>query len=435
MNTPYTNRFASFGITVPEILVPRPGIDLESWSVIACDQYTQDRAYWEQAEEARRGKPSALSLILPEVYLEDDGAEGQPSAADRITAIHAAMNRCLAEGVFAPPLTGMVYLERTTVYGRKRAGLLTAIDLEAYDWKPGSKALIRATEATVPARLPPRMNIRRGAGLELPHVMLLVNDPEQRLVETAGRFAKAASGGGQSAAPLYDTDLMPNAGHVTGWQVAGDAACHAFAEALGCLAAENTSQEGDVFLFAVGDGNHSLASAKAVWEEYKVHATARGMRPAELAGHPARYALVEIVNIYDGGLTFEPIHRVVFNAGITRLSGALAKELEVRREGEGLLRVMPKSQELAVSILQPLLDSFLASHPECSIDYIHGEKDVRHLAEKPGAVGIILPPVAKDSFFSTIAVRGTLPRKSFSMGEASEKRFYLECRKIISTHF
>ncbi|MDR3284676.1 MAG: DUF1015 domain-containing protein [Treponema sp.] len=411
------NTIARFGLKAPEILLPRAGIDLEAWAVIACDQYTQDRAYWEQAATARQGKPSTLSLILPEVYLEDDGTNGAIPAAARIEHIHRAMKRCLAEGVFAAPFTGMVYVERETAYGRCRAGLVAAIDLEAYDWKPGSAALIRATEATVPARLPPRMNIRRGAPLELPHIMLLVNDPKKHLVEAAGREAKTRS-------PLYDTPLMPDAGRVTGWQVRGDAAFNALAGALADIERENTAANGDVFLFAVGDGNHSLASAKAIWEEYKPHLPA-----AERGQHPARYALAEIVNIYDEGLTFEPIHRVVFNAERHSLAKALENAVNITQDGPAL-RVSAKNAELAVSSFQPALDAYLSSHPECAADYIHGEDEVLRLVQKPGTVGFILPPIAKESFFSTIAVKGTLPRKSFSMGEASEKRFYLECRTL-----
>jgi uncharacterized protein (DUF1015 family) len=315
------------------------------------------------------------------------------------------MRQYLAEGVFAEPKAGMVYVERTTAYRRKRCGLITAIDLDTYDWHPFSKSLVRATEATVPERLPPRMTIRRGAPLELPHIMLLVNDAGRSLVEGAGRIARAN-------APRYDTDLMLNAGHITGWRVNGDAAYNAIVDALAAIARENTRRDGDVFLFAVGDGNHSLASAKAVWDEYKAQLPADS---PERETHPARYALVEIVNIYDEGLTFEPIHRVIFNADTASLN-----ELLSRCPGR------------KVTELQPLLDAYLAEHPESSIDYIHGEGEVARLEQQAGTVGIIMPPVDKSSFFSTIAETGPLPRKSFSMGEASEKRFYFECRKLFA---
>jgi uncharacterized protein (DUF1015 family) len=297
----------------------------------------------------------------------------------------------------------MVYVERTTSYGRKRAGLIAAIDLEAYDWRPNSRSLVRATEATVPERLPPRMAIRRGAALELPHIMLLVNDAGKRLVEGAGTLAR-------KVAPLYDTDLMLNAGHITGWPVSGEEGLAAVTEALAQIARENTRAPDDVFLFAVGDGNHSLASAKAIWDECKVQ-----LPPGspDRKTHPARYALVEIVNIYDEGLTFEPSHRVIFNAGKAALNAVLAK-----------------CPERNVTALQPLLDAYLTEHPESTIDYIHGEDEVARLEKQAGVVGIRMPPIDKGNFFSTIAESGPFPRKSFSMGEASEKRFYFEARRL-----
>jgi uncharacterized protein (DUF1015 family) len=388
-----------FGLQIPEILLPKAGTDLKAWPVIACDQYTQDKNYWQRAEAARAGKPSTLSLILPEVFL-DDGDKNR-----RIADIKKNMRQYLSDGVFAEPKTGMVYVERTTAYGRKRCGLITAIDLEAYDWRPNSKSLVRATEATVPARLPPRMTIRRGAPLELPHIMLLVNDAGRRFVEGASTLA-------HENAPLYDTDLMLDAGHITGWLVSGNAAYSAIADALAEIAQKNTRSSGDVFLFAVGDGNHSLASAKAVWDEYKARLPSDS---PERETHPARYALVEIVNIYNDGLTFEPIHRVIFNA-----DSASLKEL---------LKSCPDRK---VTELQPLLDAYLAEHPESSIDYIHGDDEVARLEQQAGTVGIIMPPIDKNSFFPTIAATGPLPRKSFSMGEASEKRFYFECRKLFA---
>jgi uncharacterized protein (DUF1015 family) len=388
-----------YGLKVPEILLPKTDTDLKAWAVIACDQYTQDRDYWQRAEAARKGKPSTLSLILPEVYLNDDDGE----ESRRIADIKRMQRTYLLDGVFARPFCGMVYVERTTQYGRKRCGLITAIDLEMYDWCPNSKSLVRATEATVPERLPPRMTIRRGAALEVPHIMLLVNDAGKRLVEGAGVLA-------HSNAPLYDTDLMLDAGHITGWRVSGNTAYNAITGALAEIARENTQRSGDVFLFAVGDGNHSLASAKAVWDEYKAR-----LPPGspELETHPARYALVEIVNIYDDGLTFEPIHRVIFNADKAALSA-----------------VLKKCPDRKVTELQPLLDAYLAEHKKSSIDYIHGAEEVLRLEQQAGAVGVRLPPVDKRTFFSTIAANGPLPRKSFSMGEASEKRFYFESRKL-----
>ena len=442
--------FAEMGVQIPEILLPE-NLDVKTWSVVACDQYTQDRDYWKNAEKTASGKPSTLNIILPEVYLNDSD---KPA---RIEKIRKTMSEYMNGGVFAAPEKEFVYVERTTAYGRVRHGLVCAIDLETYEWKPFSKALIRATEATIVDRIPPRMEIRRGAPLELPHIMLLVNDPEHSLVEETGNRVKKNS-------PLYSGDLMQNSGSISGWKVSADSDVEYVRSAMEKLAEKNTSSDGSVFLFAVGDGNHSLATAKAVWDEYK-------------ASHPedtessVRYALVEIVNIYDTGLTFEPIHRVLFNVDSKDLVEKMALKLggkvtSVKSETE-LEEAVKKSKadfgfvfkndegnqeyillqtsitDLAVSQLQPALDEFLKNTPDAhvcdenscrlvkpEIDYIHGSQEVFRLGAQENATGILLPPVAKDSFFATINGRGPLPRKSFSMGEADEKRFYLECRKL-----
>ena len=290
--------FDSFGVCIPEILLPKH-INLASWSVIACDQYTQDRDYWKNAAEAAGDNPSTLNLIFPEVYLSDDNRE------ERIAAIKKTMRQYLDRGVFAAGKRGFIYIERTTAYGRTRKGLVLAVDLEKYEWKPFSKALIRATEATVPERIPPRMKIRMGAPLELPHIMLLADDEADALVGKTGALAK-------KQAPLYDGDLQQQSGHITGWLVDSDEAYAQVDEALAVIAKKGTAADGSTFLFAVGDGNHSLATAKAVWEEHKKTLLSQGATEASLAESPVRYALVEVVNIYDAGLTFEPIHRVLF---------------------------------------------------------------------------------------------------------------------------
>ena len=433
------------GLRVPEILLPK-NIDLKSWSVIACDQYTQDRDYWKKAEAATCGKPSTLNLILPEVYLNDG------DKAERIAKIRQTMKSYLDGGVFADARKAFVYLERTTAFGRTRKGLVAQIDLETYEWKPFSKANIRATEATIVDRIPPRKEIRKGAPLELPHIMLLVNDKDGVLVEGAGKLAH------DGRAALYDGELMQNGGKITGWALESDTDIKAVTEALNQIADKNRAADGSTFLFAVGDGNHSLATAKAVWDEYKAELIAGGASEAELAENPVRFALIEIVNIYDSGLTFEPIHRVIFNADIkaliNKVGGALegglrevssAEELEtavkasqadfgfVYLDDEGVQKyvlLQTKIKELAVARFQPVVDEFLKDAASAEIDYIHGSEEVFRLGAQKGALAVLLPPIAKDSFFETINGRGPLPRKSFSMGEADEKRFYLECRKL-----
>ena len=434
-------KLEDLGLRIPEILLPK-NIDLSTWSVIACDQYTQDKDYWKNVEEKAGNKPSTLNLILPEVYL------GSPDKADRIKKIRQSMKEYLDTGVFADAKKCFIYLERKTAFGRTRKGLVAQIDLETYEWKPFSKANIRATEATIVERIPPRMEIRKGAPLELPHIMLLVNDKDDLLV--------GANKPTDGRAPIYDGDLMANGGHITGWALESKADIEGVEKALNLIAEKNASPDGSTFLFAVGDGNHSLATAKAVWDEYK-------KEHPEDKDSPVRYALIEIVNIYDTGLTFEPIHRVIFNidneALIKKLAEKLNGNIKAIDDADKVIKAVKDSwanfgffyldsegkqknvlletkiKELAVARLQPEIDAFLKELPDQSkaeIDYIHGTDEVLKLGSKENSLGILLPPIAKDSFFETINGRGPLPRKSFSMGEADEKRFYLECRRLFS---
>ena len=441
-------KIEDFGLRMPEILLPK-NIDVTSWSVIACDQYTQDLDYWKHAEASAAGKPSTLNLILPEVYLNS------PDKPERIEKIRKTMKEYIEGGVFDAARKSMIYIERKTAFGRTRKGLVAQIDLETYEWKPFSKANIRATEATIVERIPPRMEIRRGAPLELPHIMLLVDDKDDLLVGGTGKAVR-------SKAPLYSGELMCNGGSITGWAVESDSEIAGVTEAVNAIAEKNRAADGSTFLFAVGDGNHSLATAKAVWDEYKEKLIAGGADEAALKECPVRYALVEIVNIYDSGLTFEPIHRVIFDCDVKSLILYLADKLDgsVSEAGnaselEAAVKASSASfgfayksedkqkyvllktgiKELAVARLQPEIDAFLKSATKIDgkapeIDYIHGSDEVLKLGERENAVGILLPPIAKDSFFETINGHGPLPRKSFSMGEADEKRFYLECRKL-----
>ena len=434
-------KLEDLGLRIPEILLPK-NIDLSTWSVIACDQYTQDKDYWKNVEEKAGNKPSTLNLILPEVYL------GSPDKADRMKKIRQSMKEYLDTGVFADAKKCFIYLERKTAFGRTRKGLVAQIDLETYEWKPFSKANIRATEATIVERIPPRMEIRKGAPLELPHIMLLVNDKDDLLV--------GANKPTDGRAPIYDGDLMANGGHITGWALESKVDIEGVEKALNLIAEKNASPDGSTFLFAVGDGNHSLATAKAVWDEYK-------KEHPEDKDSPVRYALIEIVNIYDTGLTFEPIHRVIFNidneALIKKLAEKLNGNIKALDDADKVIKAVKDSwanfgffyldsegkqknvlletkiKELAVARLQPEIDAFLKELPDQSkaeIDYIHGTDEVLKLGSKENSLGILLPPIAKDSFFETINGRGPLPRKSFSMGEADEKRFYLECRRLFS---
>jgi hypothetical protein len=447
-------RLAALGAAVPEIMLPQ-GADLRAWAVIACDQFTQDGDYWNRVRSVAGKAPSALNLIFPEIYLS--GADRE----ERIGDIHRTMGAYMAEGIFAPPRRGCVYVERSTPRHPLRRGLLLAVDLEAYDWAPETRPLIRATEGTVPERLPLRMEVRRGAPLETSHVLLLIDDEEDTLLPGLGERAKRNP-------PRYDSPLMLNSGNIRGWFLDTEADWICLAEGLEKLAQRAVSRYGTrdplPFLYAVGDGNHSLASAKAVWEEYKAAHGGIG----DPGDHPARWALVEVENLYDPGIGFEPIHRALFgpSAGevldlLAALPGFSSRPLgktpgageqdraelsrlvgdpEAPRARLGLLageeRFLIESDApgLITDSLQPLLDRFVADHPPYGIDYIHGEDELFRIAgtKPPGtpAAGLLLPPVKKSGLFQTVARRGPLPRKSFSMGEAEEKRFYLECRKL-----
>jgi len=432
---------SELGVEIPEVLLPQKA-DLSRWAVIACDQFTQDRGYWERAREAMGGKPSALNLIFPEAFLADD------DHAARIENIHRAMRDYAAGGVFAEPRRGLVYLERDTPFNRGRRGLVAAVDLEQYDWSPQSRPLIRSTEGTVAERLPPRMDIRRNAPLELPHILLLIDDDEDFLLRGLGERVK-------KNAPAYQGDLMLHSGSIGGWFLDARDDWAFFTEGLEKLLRRSLTRYGgggEPFLFAVGDGNHSLASAKGIWEEYKAkNAAANGALPV----HPCRYALVEIENIYDPAIQFEPIHRVVFGLdfdGTLKLLATLpdftsriitSREELVRLTAEsvqgnrfGIISggryalVTTSAGGISTASLQPLLDQAVSRNSGLSIDYIHGEDELFRLAGDNSATGILLPPVQKDGFFETVARCGPLPRKSFSMGEAEEKRFYIECRKL-----
>ena len=426
------------GVKIPKILLPK-NLDIKTWATIACDQYTQDKGYWQKVYSIVGQKPSTVKITFPEVYL------GEPGREERIQNIKNEMQSYIKQGIFAPPQEECVYLERKTKYGRVRHGLVVAVDLDAYEWKPFSKSLIRATEATIVERIPPRMEIRKEAIIETPHIMLLVNDPKHILVEGLGNRVNKKK-------PLYQGELMMNSGSIKGWAVSDENDIEYFRLSLQKLAEANMEKDGSIFLFAVGDGNHSLATAKATWEDYKKNHP--GVKNCSM-----KYALIEIVNIYDTGLTFEPIHRVLFNIDseglIDFIGNSLGGTIEYLNNYNDLKSRIDNSKsnlgfifekdgktqfvfmktdikELPISQLQPAIDQFLtACNKKGSIDFIHGADELLRLGSQKGNTAIYLPPIDKDSFFATINKKGPLPRKSFSMGEADEKRFYLECRQII----
>lgn len=397
------------------ILLPAEGVAPEKWAVVACDQFTAQPDYWQAAEAIVGDSPSTLRVTLPEIYLGESDA--------RVPGIHAAMAEYLASGVLAEAVHGFVLIERTTPAG-VRPGLVVALDLEAYDFSKGSTSLIRATEGTVPSRVPPRARIRAGAQLELPHVMMLIDDPACTVIEPL--YARR-----DGLRSLYDFELMLNGGHLRGWAVEGNQTDGVFAaiEAL-CAAC-------DGLLYAVGDGNHSLAAAKQCWMQLK-----ETLPAAEQENHPARYALVEMVNLACPALVFEPIHRVVFNVDTKALAAALCEHLTANGmtagSGDDLVVFDADSELRFASVQHPLnalqgfLDDYLAAHPEAEIDYIHGDEALRKLvAGHPNTMGFMPRTFDKTELFPAVRSWGALPRKTFSMGEATEKRYYMEARRIL----
>ena len=415
---------SDLGFAVPDILIPHEGTDLKKWAVIACDQYISEPEYWENCEKEAGDAPSTLNLVLPEVYLNTD------KETEKLGSIARTAQRYLDEGILRSLGTGFILTDRSTDLHPSRRGLMAAIDLEGYSFEPGNKNICRATEGTVLSRIPPRVRIRANSPLELPHIMILIDDPEGITIEKAFDMAEAAG-----IAPLYDTDLMLGSGHITGTFIPdGSEIADSIINGLEALKAANS----DGLLFLVGDGNHSLASAKAHWENVR-----QGLSEEERLNHPARYALAEIVNIHDKGLDFEPIHRVVFNissgefiAKATEFFKDSGVEINGTEDGSQSFTVVSEGEadvtiklsnpphSLAVGSVQMMID---ALGLEC--DYIHGEDSVRKLATE-GNTGILVPAISKDTFFGTVEKEGVFPRKTFSMGEAFEKRFYLEAKKI-----
>lgn len=434
--------FPSIGIQIAHVFLPRPGVDLGKWAVIACDQFTSQPEYWRQVEETVGDAPSTLNLIFPEVYLEREGA------VERIQRIQKTMKDYLSEGMLVPH-EGMVYVERR-VGGKMRKGLVLALDLEHYDYNKGSSSLIRATEGTIVDRLPPRIRIREGASLELPHILVLIDDPMGTVIEPV-------SASKDSLKALYDFELMTGSGHLNGYLVDNPdieagiiKALEQLADPQAFSARYGISKDQPVLLFAMGDGNHSLATAKAIWEKKR---TQVGM------DHPSRYALVEIENVHDQGLEFAPIHRVVFGlkqdilaamqgyyqAGYTldpcknfaemvtrvdEVTGLTQRIGVVSPQGFSLVEIANPSSNLPVGTLQTFLDDFMKIGGAEKIDYVHGEEVIRQLGQAPGNIAFYLPGMNKGDLFKTVILDGALPRKTFSMGEAHEKRFYMECRKI-----
>lgn len=403
-----------------DILLPA-NVEMEKWAVIACDQFTSDPAYWQRVRKNAGEGPSTIHLILPEAEL------GSASEADAVRAINGAMEQYLQDGVFALYADSYVYIERTLADGSIRPGLLGVVDLEGYDYHTGSVSPIRATEKTVLERIPPRQRVRKDAAVELPHVLMLCDDDERTLIEPLAAIR-------DSLPLLYDFDLMEQGGHIRGWLVRGEAA-EAFDARFAAFAATVDSKYADLggsLLLAVGDGNHSLATAKSCYEALK--AANPGV---DLSCHPARYSLVELENIHDPSLVFAPIHRIILDTCPEKLLEDMKQICAedgypvqwVIGDESGVVYLDKAKGELAVAVLQEFLDHWLADNAGV-IDYIHGDEEVKELAQKENAIGFLLPAMEKHQLFRGVISGGALPRKTFSMGHAREKRYYLEGRKI-----
>lgn len=410
------------------ILIPKKNIDMHKWSVVACDQYTSEPEYWNEVNNIVGNSPSTLNLTLPEIYLEDSNVE------ERIKNINLNMEKMLNENIFDEYTDSMIYVERTQDDGKVREGLMGIVDLEAYSYEKGSQTLIRATEKTVIERIPPRMKVRENALLELPHIMILIDDDKKDIIESLKSKVSDSD-------VVYDFDLMQRGGHIKGYLLNKEIINDINSKLETLADKDNFEKKYDVkdkgvLLFAMGDGNHSLATAKACYEKLKTT-----MSEEEYLNHPARYALVELVNLHSSALEFEAIHRVIFDTDVNDLIDSMYKYYNINEEGRGqkfelvtkdfdktLYIENPKSN-IVVGSIQMFLDEYLSNH-KGKIDYIHGEEVTKEFGSKENNVGIIFDAMKKEELFKTVILDGALPRKTFSMGHSYDKRFYLEARKI-----
>ena len=409
------------------ILLPKDA-DMSKWSVIACDQYTSEPDYWDDVRNIVGDAPSTLKITLPEIYLEKD------DVAERIKKVNEEMEQLLNNDFFKTLTDSLIYIERKQADGRVRQGLIGKVDLEDYSFAKDSQSLIRATEGTVLERIPPRVRVRENASLELPHIMLLIDDDEKNIIEQIPNEVTEAD-------KVYDFELMKNGGHIKGYKV-NENLSERILEGIAKLADKDNFErkynvhDKGVLLFSVGDGNHSLATAKTCYENLK-----KVLPKEEYENHPARYALVEVVNLHSEALDFEPIHRVVFGVNpehmlnefkkyyITSENGNGQKIEYVYNGHKGCLYIENPKSNLAVGSLQMFIDEYLKQYGG-KVDYIHGEETTESLGSQEGNIGFLLPKMHKSELFKTVILDGALPRKTFSMGHSYDKRYYLEARKI-----
>ncbi len=429
-----SEKLLEYGIKTPDILLPRKGIDMEKWAVVACDQYTSQPEYWESLSQEIGDAPSTLRIIYPEVYLESADKE------KIISSINRKMNEYLTDGIFDEYRNSFVLVERTTESGT-RFGLMLALDLEQYSYAKDSKTLIRATEGTIVSRIPPRKEIRKDAAIEVPHIMVLISDSDRKIIEPLRDIR-------EKLPVLYDTPLNKNGGHIRGYLVNGEKEEEGILKGFEAL--YESLDKSNPLLFAMGDGNHSLATAASCWQDIR-----KTLTEEERKNHPARYALVEVENIFDPGLIFEPIHRVFFNIDIetfenilssfcssftkekVQCRNCLVKGINTKGQHFGLVSgndfyvytVSGAEKQIAAGTIQAVIDRML-EEKKGEVDYIHGVDVVLDIGSRKGNLGIILPDVSKENFFSDMLKDGAYPRKTFSIGHANEKRYYMEARKI-----
>lgn len=431
-------------VSVPKILMPKEDTDLFKWAVVACDQYTSQPEYWKETDRIVDDAPSTLRLTLPEVFLENSDVE------QLTDTINATMKQYLSSGTLEELPEGFILTERFSGGASPRRGLIAAIDLECYEYTAGSRSLVRPTEKTVVERIPPRLKIRKQASIEVPHIMLLIDDPDRTVIEPM--FDKT-----DALKQIYNTDLMQGGGHINGWFIPAGTLTDSLLSTMDALNDREAfnkkyrlTEDLPLLPFAVGDGNHSMATAKAYWEDVK-----KTLTPEEQADHPARFALCEIVNIHDESLIIEPIHRVMFHVDAETLleqaktfyaangcdcvisdadAAANPDNHTVRfcyGDHIGTMTVVHPKWGITLGTLQAFLDDYLAAHTDAKIDYIHGEDVVTSLGTANGNMGFFLPDIEKNDLFRGVIIDGVLPRKTFSMGEAHEKRYYMESKMIV----
>ena len=401
-------------VFAPHILIPKPGTDMTSYAVIACDQFTSQVEYWEELSKLIGDKLSTLHMIYPEAYLENTDQD------KFINKINNTINEYLKDDQLIDIGESFVLVERVTSYGVRRLGLVVSIDLEEYSYKRGVKCSIKASEATIEERIPPRLKIRKDAAVELPHTLLLFDDSKKTIIEPLYKRVDKLE-------KLYDFDLNQNGGHIRGYRITDT---QKVIDKFQKLYAKN----GTGLMFVVGDGNHSLATAKAHWENLK-----QTLTKEQQVSHPARFALVEVNNAYDEGIIFEPIHRIIFNAeddfidGLLKVCGGYNRGCYIYQNKRKTPLKTPKNAAETYQIIQKYIDEYIESHPKTKVDFIHDESNLIDVANNnSGAIAIIMPALGKGDIFEFVAKDMVLPRKSFSMGHANEKRYYLEAKKIIN---